>query len=127
MFGSTTQVGLTQALGGMPDIIATLYQICVRSKPDDAFIHEFNSIVSLCHENEIGPLIDRLAVHIAKKAINQDAPFEELDKAINNLAGYAISKDRVSNDMWEIYLVFDDAELGDDGWQRLLPNLKKIM
>ncbi|OFE43819.1 hypothetical protein [Acinetobacter towneri] len=111
----------------MPDIIATLYQICVRSKPDDAFIHEFNSMVSLCHENEIGPLIDRLAVHIAKKAINQDASFEELDKAINNLAGYAISKDRVSNDMWEIYLVFDDAELGDDGWQRLVPNLKKIM
>ena len=84
-------------------------------------------MVSLCHENEIGPLIDRLAVHIAKKAINQDASFEELDKAINNLAGYAISKDRVSNDMWEIYLVFDDAELEDDGWQRLVPNLKKIM
>lgn len=98
------------------DVIEKLYRCCLAPKPTTEWLGKFGTLLgSGKSAHAVGLLLDQVAVMIASRFLDAQDDFMTTDRAINNLAGYAIATNNIPKLFWAIYLAYDCAEMGNQG------------
>ena len=98
----------------MLDQLTKLYTLCLAPQPTIEWLNAFSSRmnVMIAAGARAEELVDALALYIAQGYLHHPDQFAENDRAINNLAAYAIQNNILPALFWAIYLAFDVGEIG---------------
>ena len=97
-------------------VIEDLYRCCLAPKPTTEWIRSFDTLIgSQSSAHSKGVILEQVAVMIARRFLDAQDDFMTTDRAINNLAGYAIAANNIPNRLWAVYLAYDGAEIENRG------------